>query len=531
MLNAKRILSRLLIFSSFIFVTLTSCGGGGSDQSEDEPEPVQDTRPDTFVFNSARDVEPAALVQSNTVTITGINTQVSVSITGGEYAIDGDSFSSEPGLVSNGQEITVQLMSSEESGGIASAELLVGEITSTFSVRTAREILRPIRSEAESSELQGAAVVTPETNASSGQVVGNLSEVNDGVLFIAPQDSVRLSLTYAADTNISANILIGNEPIATIDLEDTMSINTFRTTMLDIAILENDEVSILLATSGNASFDHVEFIPELFQVVETYAPGLTQGDGISVDSIGNIFVSGGVGNGSVLEISTDLTADNHAVGLSAANGSDHDSQDNLYVADYSGGAIWKISPDGERTSFASNLNGPAGLWINSDDEVFVSLYGANFSGIGSTVIKINPAGEQVVYATGGGLRDVVGVTGDNMGRVFAGNLGSGQLFEITNGNVEPLANATVGINMIDYARGYIYVPGGDNHKIIRVSVNTGEVETFSGLAGQQGSADAHILDATFDTPSAIAFSIDENEAFVLDSGSGEIRRIHAGTEE
>ena len=77
------------------------------------------------------------------------------------------------------------------------------------------------------------------------------------------------------------------------------------------------------------------------------------------------------------------------------------------MADYDGSAVRKITPDGVMTTFASGLNGPAGVWVDKDDNLLVSLYGAGYSGTGAAVLKITPDGTVSTYASGGGLQDVV----------------------------------------------------------------------------------------------------------------------------
>ena len=51
-----------------------------------------DTTPDPFTFASQSKVSPDSLVESEAVTITGINLPTKVSIKGGEYSIDGDAY-------------------------------------------------------------------------------------------------------------------------------------------------------------------------------------------------------------------------------------------------------------------------------------------------------------------------------------------------------------------------------------------------------------------------------------------------------
>ena len=102
---------------------------------------LQDTEPDAFNFVAQVDV-PVSLqgantwVESNAILVSGISTNVVISISGGEYAIDGEAFTSEPGTVSNGQQVVVRQIASTEFTTTTLAELTIGDASATFSVTT-----------------------------------------------------------------------------------------------------------------------------------------------------------------------------------------------------------------------------------------------------------------------------------------------------------------------------------------------------------------------------------------------------------
>src|SRR4029078_4797231 len=102
----------------------------------------------------------------------------------------------------------------------------------------------------------------------------------------------------------------------------------------------------------------------------------------------------------------------------------------LYVADYASNAIRKITPQGSMSTFASGLDGSGGVWVDPNDYVFVSLFGADYSGTGATVLRIAPNGAVSTYATVGGLQDVIGIVGDGSGQVYATNWSTGAFFNI-----------------------------------------------------------------------------------------------------
>ncbi len=247
-------------------------------------------------------------------------------------------------------------------------------------------------------------------------------------------------------------------------------------------------------------------------------------DGISVAKNGDVFVSGGPLTNSIVRITPEGVVSEFATGFQSANGSDFDSVGNLFVADYEANEIKRVTPDGTVSTFSSGLDGPAGVYVDREDNVIVGLYGANFSGKAATVLRITPDGISSVLATGGGLRDVIGVVGDENGEVYAGNYKKRELYRITNGNVTLLTTASVKINMIDYSRGYIYI--ANEGRIVRINTSTYEEELFSGTPISQ-TVNGPVETADFVMPTSVAFSPHENILYAVDRITGDVRKIAA----
>ena len=164
------------------------------------------------------------------------------------------------------------------------------------------------------------------------------------------------------------------------------------------------------------------------------------------------------------------------------------------------------------------------MYIDQEDHTIVSLFGADFSGKGATVLNISPDGAVSKLAVGFGLSDVIGVAGDANGRVFASNWNSGQILEVTGGEIKPLVSINSKVNQIEYSRGYLYIPAPQLHKILRVNVNNGKIETIAGT-GKAGSADGPGKTATFNRPNSCDLSPDGNSLYVYDRNTGHVRKI------
>mgnify|MGYP000349663091 CR=1 FL=1 len=104
---------------------------------------VDDITPDQFSFFDQISVQLDSVIQSNSVTVSGISTGVSISIQDGEYSINGSAFISISGFVQNGQVVVVRQTSSSNFSTITDAVLTIGSVSDTFSVTTLSDNLAP----------------------------------------------------------------------------------------------------------------------------------------------------------------------------------------------------------------------------------------------------------------------------------------------------------------------------------------------------------------------------------------------------
>lgn len=97
---------------------------------------LPDTTPSDFSIPAQTDVALSSVIISASVTVSGVAASVPVGVEGGEYSIDGGSFTSAPGTVNNGQSVRVRLTSSASNSTVAKATLSIGGIRRPFSVTT-----------------------------------------------------------------------------------------------------------------------------------------------------------------------------------------------------------------------------------------------------------------------------------------------------------------------------------------------------------------------------------------------------------
>ena len=105
-----------------------------------------DTTPDQFTFNDLTGQPLSTAVTSNPITVSGINAAAAISVTGGQYSINGGVYTSIAGTVNNGNTVTVRLTSSASYSTTVNATLTIGGVSDTFAVTTGKAPVAPVAS-------------------------------------------------------------------------------------------------------------------------------------------------------------------------------------------------------------------------------------------------------------------------------------------------------------------------------------------------------------------------------------------------
>jgi YVTN family beta-propeller protein/parallel beta-helix repeat protein len=92
--------------------------------------------PDRFVFLDQTGIAPSTLVVSNPIAVTGLQAVAPVSVAGGEYSVNGGTFTSVPGEVATGDQVRVRVISAASYATRAEATLTIGGVSDIFSVTT-----------------------------------------------------------------------------------------------------------------------------------------------------------------------------------------------------------------------------------------------------------------------------------------------------------------------------------------------------------------------------------------------------------
>jgi hypothetical protein len=207
-----------------LLALLAGCGGGGGGDSTPAPAPSADTTPNGFVFAAQTGTAPSAMVASNEVVISGITGNAAVTITGGEYSINGGAFTTAAGTVANGQRLQVRVTGSSQFSTAASAVVTVGGVSATFTATTAAadpvpdafQFTRAINA-ARDAVITSGAVTISGTNTSAPVTIVNGEYSIAGGAFTSAAGTIQPGQTIAVraragstySKNTSARLTIG----------------------------------------------------------------------------------------------------------------------------------------------------------------------------------------------------------------------------------------------------------------------------------------------------------------------------------
>ncbi len=98
---------------------------------------LSDDQPDAFTFNSVSDATASATVESNIITVSGLQSETILTISNGFYSLNGSAANNLPTTVRNGDTLQVAIQSASSENRSNTATVTVGTFTTNFTVTTA----------------------------------------------------------------------------------------------------------------------------------------------------------------------------------------------------------------------------------------------------------------------------------------------------------------------------------------------------------------------------------------------------------
>lgn len=269
----------------------------------------------------------------------------------------------------------------------------------------------------------------------------------------------------------------------------------------------------------------------------TYPAGvLPAGDALSADAAGNLYVSDFAGTGTgtngngrnVLQIAPS-GAVTVFVALPAGSGpagSVFDRAGNFYVSAYNTGIVYRRTPQGVVSPFASGLNAPTGLAFDASENLYVTITGNTTPG--TTVLRITPTGQQSTFATG--LFYPGGLAFDGSGNLYVSNFVDGQIKRVSPAGVVSNFITISGGGFVP-PLGYLVVVGttlyatniGGN-RLYRITLPGTPTATVLAGDGTAGSQDGPAATARFDGPNGLV-AADNGASLYVSETTASPRRL------
>jgi len=214
----------------------------------------------------------------------------------------------------------------------------------------------------------------------------------------------------------------------------------------------------------------------------TLAIGVNSPSGVAVDAAGNVFVVDFLGS-RVLKVSPSGVQTGVGVGLRFPNTVAVDGGGNVFIADSGNNRVVRVSPDGTQTLVGTGLKLPQGVAVDGAGNVFIADYSNN------RVVKIAAAsGLQMVV--GSGLSFPYSVAVDGSGNIYIADYGNDRVVKVSAMGVQsPVAS---GLNhptavAVD-AAGSVLIADTFNNRVLEVSIAGPQTTLVGELNRPQGVA-------------------------------------------
>ena len=260
----------------------------------------------------------------------------------------------------------------------------------------------------------------------------------------------------------------------------------------------------------------------------TTVANLNSNGGITLDSAGDIYAAeyGPINSNGNPRVVWKLSPTGafapfvFADGINVASGNDFDSQDFLFQSAFNGNVIHKIDQDGNVSQFSNEVNGPIGIVIDENDNLYVS------NCRGNTISRITPSGTHETYSTSNLYNCPNGITRDDVGNLYVINWHSGRIVRIApDSSITTIANVTAPGGHLTLARGLLFATSNGGHQVVAFDLNAADpsVPVMTIGSGAVSGADGTFTTAGFNKPNGLTSNAAGDTLYVTDQNG--VRRI------
>lgn len=241
-------------------------------------------------------------------------------------------------------------------------------------------------------------------------------------------------------------------------------------------------------------------------------------DDLILDNSGNLFCADYSGD-AVYKLAPNETLSTFISGLNTPNGMAFDSNGDLFVCDNLGNAIYKVDPLGNFLD-TFQVSYPSGIIKDAaSDTMIFTTYGSQ-----NDLKKLAPDGSITDFYVGGALDGPVGLE-YCQGSLYVANFNDRKIFRIENDTLEFIAQLPGNgyLGFITCAGDQLLATAFSNHKIFKIDPQTGAVNIYAGIGG--GYMDGTLDVARFTSPNGILATPLGDTIYVSEYNTGRLRMI------
>lgn len=250
-------------------------------------------------------------------------------------------------------------------------------------------------------------------------------------------------------------------------------------------------------------------------------------DGMFVDNSGHVYTtSGGLQNGTQIgqyNIDTENYTTNFKTGFFGPIDIDQKSDGLLVVTNFDNNTVSTVDLNtSEVITIASGLDGPAGIAIDAEDNIYISNFGEQPTYSGHQIHKITPSGVLTVLSDSDLLFRFQAIVINGQGELIVSSKSKLYKVDTETGDLELWADVNLGFaNMVFRHKDSSIYATSASGRIYKID-SAGQATVFAGSTPGL-AVDGDLSIAKFNRPQGIELSPDENILYVTDSER--LRRI------
>lgn len=198
----------------------------------------------------------------------------------------------------------------------------------------------------------------------------------------------------------------------------------------------------------------------------------------------------------------------------------------LFVTNYDDNSVKSFHvKTGKTVTIATGFDGPAGIEIDKEGNLYLTNFGAPPAYAGNSVWKITPKGEKQLVIQSDELYRPQGIAWFDQKTLIISNSENGKLFllDVEKKTLKPFITTGKKHGHLTIGKDLIFIASPGSHKILVLNRQGELISTYGGE--KPGTTDGPLATASFVTPLGIALNPDETILYISQIHNSTLRSI------